>query len=241
MRRITHELKGPLTVFRGASKYALKEMAENGWVFSQDYLQQMRSYITLMEQIVAKAGFLRVESGLKLQRRRVLLFDDIIMPVIFGLEDYLNDRGFSKSNIDVDRVRDTRHALFLDKLRFQQVIFNLLSNSVKYAFRDPELFKVTITAKEFGGLIVLTFSDWGTGIPMGMDESIFREGVRGPNADELDAAGEGLGLWLVREIIRAHEGRITVTSPRNPTEFTVTLPTSVKVPIFHGNSDNKGM
>ena len=58
----------------------------------------------------------------------------------------------------------------------------------------------------------------------------FEEGGRGPHAHQLDVAGDGVGCWLVRAIIKAHGGTVTVTSARHPTEFTIWLPASLEIP-----------
>ena len=123
-------------------------------------------------------------------------------------------------------------ALYVDKARFQQVVFNLLSNAVKYSDSTPGEFRVRVFAEPQPPQIKLVFQDWGTGIPDGMAESIFFEGVRGPNAFEHNVSGDGIGLWMVREIIRAHGGTIKVTRPRAPTEFTIFLPASLQMPTF---------
>jgi signal transduction histidine kinase len=231
MRRIKHELQGPLTVMRGATKYAMVELQTRGLALSEDYLGECRSYISLMEQIVAKAGFLRPEIGLVLQPTRVLLFKDVIVPAVEAMEVYLEDRGFSNKSFDFGNITQMP-ALYVDKARFQQVVFNLLSNAVKYSDSAPHEFRVRVFAEQQPPQIKLVFQDWGTGIPDGMAETIFLEGVRGPNAFEHNVSGDGIGLWMVREIIRAHGGTIKVTRSRAPTEFTIFLPASLQMPTF---------
>ena len=231
MRRIKHELQGPLTVMRGATRYAIVELQTRGITLAEDYLGECRSYISLMEQIVAKAGFLRPEVGLVLQPTRVLLFKDVIVPAVEAMEVYLEDRGFSRTAFDFANIKQMP-ALYIDKARFQQVVFNLLSNAVKYSDRDPNEFRVRVFAEQQPQHVRLMVQDWGTGIPDGMAESIFLEGVRGPNAFAHNVSGDGIGLWMVREIIRAHGGTIKVTRLRQPTEFTLFLPNELQSPRF---------
>lgn len=111
--------------------------------------------------------------------------------------------------------------LWLDRNRFQQVFFNLLSNAIKYAYEDPGAFRVEIEGVESD--LIIRFRDWGLGIEHGQENIIFEEGYRGNNSFENYVTGQGLGLWVVRQIVRAHGGDIKVTNLKWPTEFTISL------------------
>ena len=112
--------------------------------------------------------------------------------------------------------------MWLDRNQFQQAIFNLLSNAIKYAFKDPDAFRVEIEGFEID--LVIQFRDWGPGIEDGEEELIFEEGYRGKSSFENNVTGQGLGLWVVRQIVKGHGGSITVTNLKWPTEFTISLP-----------------
>ncbi len=226
MARITHELRQPLTIVRHATTAAIREMNANGWKLERDELGKVRRYLSLMEQAAAKAGFLKPMLTVRLDKSRVLLFDDVLRPAIEDLSVYLEERGFNGENINVDGVRKLP-AIYVDKVRFQQVAFNILTNAIKYADSDPKRFWVQISAIPATGGINLVFADHGTGIPEGMQESVFREGVRGPNAFMLNAPGDGIGLYMVSEILKAHNATIKVARNRNPTEFTIFLPSEL--------------
>jgi signal transduction histidine kinase len=241
MSRVNHELKGPLTVFRGATKAATKEVSEYGWHFRRDHLGTMQRYLRLMSQVVAKASFLKQDVALKLEPKRTLLFEHVIQPAIDDLDVYLEDRQFRPDVIttpDPDDVTDNQlpdgamcamnvrkmPILFVDQIRFQQVVFNILANAIKYAKPASATFKVVIFAATTSGGCNLIFRDNGTGIPKGMEDAIFLEGVRGPDALNSNVAGDGLGLFIVREILAAHGATIRVTHNSDPTEFTIFIP-----------------
>ena len=241
MTRVNHELKGPLTFFFGANEAAIKEMREHNWQFKREHLIKMRGYLRLMRQVVAKATFLKSEVALKLEPSRTLLFANVINPAIDDLAVYLEDRQFRPEvivAIDPSEAKDMRlpegamkamnvrdlPPLFVDQIRFQQVVFNILSNAIKYAKRSPNSFKAEIVAATAVGGSNLIFRDWGIGIPPDMKEAIFLEGIRGPGALNNDSVGDGLGLFIVREILAAHGATIKVTNCFEPTEFTIFLP-----------------
>ena len=114
--------------------------------------------------------------------------------------------------------------LWLDRNRFQQVMFNLLSNAIKYAFDDPRAFAVQIDGAIEPTGFVIWFRDWGPGIKAGTESKVFEEGFRGEGAIGKNVTGQGLGLWIVRQIVEKHGGAIEVTSIKQPTEFTIQLP-----------------
>ena len=85
-------------------------------------------------------------------------------------------------------------------------------------------------------------SDWGVGIEKGWEEAVFSHKVRAPNALKLSVTGQGIGLWVVRQIIEMHGGRVSVTRLADPTEFTITLPADLetRTPDAGGLNDSVG-
>lgn len=105
-----------------------------------------------------------------------------------------------------------------DKLRIEQVIINLLNNAAKYA---PG--KIELTVFQKGPLIKLIVQDHGTGIPPDKLNKVFErfEQVKGGHT----VGGLGLGLFIVRQIVEGHNGKIDVDSKVGQgSRFTVTLP-----------------
>lgn len=106
-----------------------------------------------------------------------------------------------------------------DRMRLERVTANLLSNALKFGRGAP----VQVSLSSEGGTAHLSVQDAGPGIPAEAQERIFRrfERVRGERAQ----AGFGLGLYIVRELVEAHGGRVHVAStPGMGARFTVELP-----------------
>jgi len=230
MTRLTHELKVPIHVTRGAVEFMRFEARQNVWEFSEDYLGDIEGYMDLMSGLVAKASMLRVGEEMKLNRGgRIFALSDVVAPAVRQVRELAKKRGFSIKEVDCGGVKRLP-PMYLDKARFQQVVFNLLSNAIKYAQDEPKKFRVEITSFAVPRGYALIFRDWGTGIEEDMRESIFEESIRGPNAHLLDVAGDGIGCWIVREVVKAHGGTVEVTNLRTPTEFRVFLPRELEYP-----------
>jgi signal transduction histidine kinase len=105
-----------------------------------------------------------------------------------------------------------------DGLRLEQVIDNLLGNAAKYGPGRP----ISLSVKKEGVVARLTVQDQGMGIAPEDQARIFERFERAVSENH---GGFGLGLWISREVVRAHQGRIRVEStPGQGALFTVELP-----------------
>jgi signal transduction histidine kinase len=106
-----------------------------------------------------------------------------------------------------------------DRTQLAQVVENLLTNALKFGRERP----VTVTLSATADGVELRVKDQGIGIERADQERIFQRLVRAVPARQY--SGLGLGLWLVKEIVDAHAGRISLDSePGRGSEFTVWLP-----------------
>jgi PAS domain S-box-containing protein len=108
---------------------------------------------------------------------------------------------------------------FWDRSRLDQVITNLLSNALKFGAGKP----VDLGLRLAGEAALLTVNDMGIGIHADDQARIFERFERAVAREAY--RGMGLGLWIVREIVSAHDGKLTVQSrPGAGATFTVTFP-----------------
>jgi signal transduction histidine kinase len=228
MVRLRHELFVPVVAMRAAVQIMQTELEDRRVLdrfFTHDYLGDVWSYTELMRRLLGNAEFFGLRS-FQPHRTRTLMTADVIAPAVRQIRTLVNDRGFSEHQIRYDKL-DLLPALMIDRNHFQQLVFNLLSNAIKYAFKDPQAFHVEIEGRRNGSTIVMRISDWGTGIPRGYEEAIFEEEFRAPGASTIHVAGQGLGLWVARSIVTAHGGTLIVSKRHLPTQFTITLPSSI--------------
>ncbi|MDP6634366.1 MAG: ATP-binding protein [Phycisphaerae bacterium] len=230
--RLRHELRLPIAVTRGAVEFMQYEMKKNSWSFSRKYLENIEDYMNLMAGLLGKVAFLRPGQTVEIDRlQKVFLIGDVIAPAVGQVGSLLDERGFDLSRINYGHVRDSKlPPLYVDKARFQQVVFNLLENAIKYAFDNSNEFRVEIKAVHVIGGWNLIFRDWGSGIDEKLLERIFEEGVRGPSAYKFNVSGDGIGLWIVRRVVEAHGGHVSVSRSYPPTEIVIFLPEQLRFP-----------
>ncbi|WP_418320815.1 PAS domain S-box protein [Piscinibacter sakaiensis] len=116
-----------------------------------------------------------------------------------------------------------------DPARLEQIVVNLLTNAAKYT---PPGGRVTLQARRDGGNVVIAVSDDGVGIDADLLPHVFELFVQGGQSIERAAGGLGLGLTIVRRLVAAHGGEVSVASDgagRGST-FTVVLPLADAVP-----------
>lgn len=112
--------------------------------------------------------------------------------------------------------------VFIDPVRIEQVLSNLLNNAIKYS---PSGGPITAYIQQQQQQILISVQDNGMGIPQSQHTKIFSRFMRADNVREAGISGTGLGLYLCRELIELHEGRIWFESEEGiGTTFFFTLP-----------------
>jgi sugar phosphate isomerase/epimerase/signal transduction histidine kinase len=232
-RQLVHEFGHPLRSLRGL----LSQFRKNARIvrcvhecFTHDYLADADSWSELLVRLLEELHLMEQSGSGALNPRFALtsLVSDVIAPATRRAAMLHEDRPFPMSHIRRDTVSQNIPPLFLDKTMFQQVVFNILENSIKYAYRDPQAFQVFIGGERRDGRFLITFEDFGIGFDPGSEEHVFAEGGRGKNAQSVDYFGQGLGLWFVREIVRAHGGEVSITSLSLPTRIEISLPVELE-------------
>jgi signal transduction histidine kinase/CheY-like chemotaxis protein len=143
----------------------------------------------------------------------------------------LVERVVSDFQVDVERQRieltlpDAPLTVNGDALRLEQALANLLQNALKYSPPDAT---ITIELRQEDATAVLAVQDRGIGIPETALPHLFTRFYRAPNVDHQHISGMGIGLFLVREIVTQHGGRVEVASAEQQgTRFTVYLPLAI--------------
>jgi signal transduction histidine kinase len=117
-----------------------------------------------------------------------------------------------------------------DEDRIRQVIINLIGNSIKFTPKQGEIKLSAGTTKDSDSFVYVCVSDNGPGIPADKLDSIFNkfEQIKGTREQLNAPKGTGLGLYIVKNIIELHKGRVWAESPAEPgkkgARFTFILP-----------------
>jgi diguanylate cyclase (GGDEF)-like protein len=121
----------------------------------------------------------------------------------------------------INDIPDDTPLVAADENRLQQILYNLIGNSVKYT----EAGHVRVFSKVTGDTMAIGVEDTGTGIPADKLEDIFRPFEQGDGSTQRDHAGTGLGLPITKKLVELHGGKIRVRSePGRGSLFSFTLP-----------------
>jgi signal transduction histidine kinase len=220
---VSHDLKTPLSLIR-----MFAESLREGWV-SEDKRDAYYEVITreserLTGLINNVLDFSRIESGMRKYQRVHADLREILTSLLGRYQYHLK-----AANIELIRDLPTVPVVaIVDSEAIEQVVVNLLSNAVKYMGDDtgqPRLVTASLTIE--GAQAVIRVADTGIGISEDDRIRIFGRFYRAGDERVRSVAGSGLGLTLVKHIVEAHEGAVTVESTlgRGST-FAVLLPMS---------------
>ncbi|MBX3743905.1 MAG: hypothetical protein KF833_01220 [Verrucomicrobiae bacterium] len=211
-----HELRTPLTVLRGELEIALRR--ERSGPEYRETIENCREEIErlarLTENLLALA---RLDSGAGLELRESLDLGTLCREAAERLEPRAREQG---AVFDVQATATL--PVLGDRLALERVLFNLLDNGLRYTPRGEML---TLRAFSGEGGAVVEVTDKGVGIPADHLDRIFDRFHRVETSRPRERGGAGLGLSIVRSLVSAHGGTITVQSElgRGST-FTVRLP-----------------
>ncbi|MDQ2959758.1 MAG: HAMP domain-containing histidine kinase [Candidatus Dormibacteraeota bacterium] len=208
---VAHELRTPVTILQGQCEELLDGLAFP----TPARLSSLHDEVLRLSHLVDDLESLNAAqtAGLRLERHLVDL-----SAVAKRAASPLNSRF---DDADVELTSDLRStAVQGDPERLHQVVVNLLTNALKYT---PAGGHVSLRVDSDGALGCIEVRDDGRGIPADEIPHVFERFWRGSGATA--AAGSGIGLAVVDELVRAHGGRVVVTSPEGKGAcFRVLLP-----------------
>lgn len=214
-RSVAHDLRAPLLGLQGyiyllSSGKATEEQ-------KQEYLQRMKegaqNLSSLLEDVLAVS---RVEAGMTLPQRQSLSLRPLLQNVLHTIEPSAQEKGL---RLDLDCAEDLK--VYADPKLLRRIVTNLLSNAVKFTQQGF----IATQAYEENGQTVVSVRDSGKG----MDEKQCREVFEKYRQVDETAEGYGLGLFISRQLARAHGGDLTVQSlPGQGSTFILRLPKEEK-------------
>ena len=217
----SHELKTPLTSIVGYVDRMLVQQATVGPLTErqQKYLETVRKNSYRLKVLIDDLlDISSIESGGLRLNRVDLDIQREVREVISSIKAQIDQKGLNlilNIPLDLPRVK-------ADKLRFSQIVSNLLSNACKYS---PIGGSVTIAAKDRRGLMQIEVSDSGIGISENDKSKLFAKFFRADNSLTHEVSGTGLGLFIAKSMVEAHRGRIWVESKEGKgSTFSFVLP-----------------
>jgi signal transduction histidine kinase len=215
---VSHELKTPLSLIS-----LFSEILELGRVKNEEKKTEYYGIIRHESRRLNKTidnilDFSKIEAGRKTYQLVYGDMAEVIDNVLSTHRYHIINSGF---DVQTDIQRDLP-AVLIDRDAMAQAISNLLDNAIKYSGNVKQ---VSITAQTLESDLSIEIADHGVGIPRADQAKIFEKFYRVGNGLVHDVKGSGLGLSLVKHIIEAHNGTISVESDVGKgSRFTIRLP-----------------
>jgi two-component system sensor histidine kinase SenX3 len=215
---VSHELRTPLAVIRSAG-----ENLADGVVRDEEQIRKYgdlvrnegRRLTEMVEQILEFAG---IESGQRGFALRPVAISAMLHEIVDSSRSLIDP---ALIQVEYD-VADRLSPVLGDEPALRRVFQNLVANAIKYGGTGAW---IGVGAHQAGRDVFVTIADRGIGIAPADQARIFEPFYRAPDVIAAQIQGAGLGLSLVKRIVEAHGGRITVQSaPGSGSQFTVVLP-----------------
>jgi len=213
----SHELRTPLTSINGQLEVLLmKDRSSEEYKESlASVLDDIKSLIDLSNRLLMIA---RTSTQSPVKQEKKIRVDEILWQVQEETKKYNNNFNISIS-LDKSLTDSDQMLVDGDESLLKVAISNLIDNACKYSADNS----VEIILRQAGKLIEIAFSDKGIGIPEEDQKKVFEPFYRASNT--LSCHGSGIGLQLVNQIIKSHNGEVKLTSKVGVgTEVVIVLP-----------------
>ena len=215
---VSHELRTPLALIR---LYA--ETLELGRIATpakqHEYHEIIRKESERLSSLINNIlDFSRIEAGRKEYNFRETDVADLVRSTLESYRYEIEQNGFEFEQ----KIDDNLPQLRVDREAIARSLLNLVNNAVKYSATEKYL---RVCLYRSNGSVNLEVVDHGIGIPPSEQPKIFEKFYRVGDPLVHNTKGSGLGLSLVRHIVHAHHGDVTVEStPGKGSKFVITLP-----------------
>jgi PAS domain S-box-containing protein len=214
---VSHEFRTPLTLMLGPLEDTLR--AHEGLTPKDRERLELahRNSLRLLKLVNTLLDFSRIEAG-----RTEACYEPVDLPrVTLELASLFRsaiERAGLRLIINSEEIGEQ---VFVDREMWEKIVFNLLSNALKFTFGG----EIEISVRRANGFVELAVRDTGTGIPAQDLPHLFERFYRVKGAHGRTFEGSGIGLALVQELSKLHGGTVRVESQEgNRSTFTVSIP-----------------
>lgn len=223
---MSHDMRTPLNGVISFTNFAMQSDTVEK---KQEYLEKVRNSASILMSLINDTlEVSRIESGKMELRQEWVKLREVIDGIALVIENSAAEKGISF-------VREygfgDHDFAFVDKLKIQDIIMNLLTNAVKYTQSGGTVhFSMTrLDPPEDGNNVKIIVSDNGIGISDEFMPNLFEPFEQENDSRISSSVGSGFGLYIVRTIVTLMAGTITVESKKGTgTKFTVSLPLTIE-------------
>ncbi len=214
-QNISHEFRTPLTLMLGPLETAVSQKLGLSCEQSAIALRSSRRLLRLVNQLL---DLQRLDAGQMQTRFRSCDLADFIHQIVETFRAYCEKKGIALvANLEPIA------SVYLDAEKFDKVVYNLLSNAMKFT---PHGGTITVSLRSTPqGQVLFQVQDTGIGIREDQLPVLFERFRQAEGSANRSYEGTGLGLSLVKELVEIHSGQIQVSSVYGQgSTFVVTLP-----------------
>ncbi|MBM7585923.1 signal transduction histidine kinase [Bacillus pakistanensis] len=203
---ISHELRTPLTYIQGYTNVALREDIKNTErkAYLEIIQEESKTIVTLIENLFELAKI--DENNFSISKEPIMICPFLKKMIVKVTP------AFKSKNIDILFICKNELLINADPLRLEQIIMNLLDNALKYSHPNTS---TEISVKELEEEVRISIQDQGIGIPEKEIPHLFNRLYRVEKSRSRELGGSGLGLSIVKELMDAHGGSVSITSKEN--------------------------
>lgn len=200
-----HQLRTPLSAIKWTTRMLLDgdlgELNEEQTELVEKTYASNERMVNLINDLLNVS---RIEEGRYLYKPELVHIEEITDPIIDSYKAEIERRGLK---IEVKKPNKETPTVVADQEKITLVIQNLLDNAMKYSLKGGDII-FTITHNDKDNRVQVSIKDSGVGIPKDQQERLFGKFFRATNVIRMETEGSGLGLFISKNIIEAHEGRI---------------------------------
>ncbi|WNG18756.1 ATP-binding protein [Cystobacter fuscus] len=212
---VSHEFRTPLTLMLGPLEDA--RSSEEQALRGESLNVVIRNSERLLRLVNNLLDFSRIEAGRADAHYQPTALDALTAELVSGFRS-ATERAGLRLVVDCPPLSEP---VYVDRGQWEMIVLNLVSNAFKFTFEGG----ITVRLREEERHVLLEVEDTGTGIPAHELPHVFERFHRVRDARARSIEGSGIGLALVRELVKLHAGTISVDSQvGRGTRFTVCLP-----------------
>lgn len=212
-QNVSHEFRTPLTLTLGPLESAVAQQQGLSLAQSVTALRNSRRLLRLVNQLL---DLQRLDAGRMQPSFRPCNLLNFVIPIVDSFRHYCEKKQINL----VTRLTECP-LVYLDVEKFDKVLYNLLSNAMKFT---PTGGSITVSVRPAGDHCLIKVQDTGVGIRPDQIPHLFERFRQADSSANRSYEGSGLGLALVRELVELHQGKVSVDSTvGDGTSFTVWL------------------